>query len=149
MPTYVIHTHDGTLTAERREVLARRVTIAHSRATGAPPSFAQVIYQRLALGDHFIGGELADAPSVFVHGHIRDGRTREAKAELASGIRDGVVEVAGVPEDAVWVYLCEVPAAQMVEFGRVLPEHGREGEWMASLDEPLRERLLALGRRLE
>lgn len=47
----------------------------------------------------------------------------------------------------VWVYLSELPPNQMVEFGRVLPLHGKEAEWSAALPEAEKARLENIGSR--
>jgi len=58
----------------------------------------------------------------------------------------GVSRISRIPETNVWVYLNELPAGQMAEYGRVLPEPGGEAEWMAALSAEVRERMAAPGR---
>jgi phenylpyruvate tautomerase PptA (4-oxalocrotonate tautomerase family) len=70
---------------------------------------------------------------VFVHGLIRGGRSADAKKNLVEDIAKKVAEIAGLRPEDVWVYLQDIPAAQMVEFGRVLPEPGAEQEWLRGL----------------
>ena len=139
MPTYVCRSHPGALTAENRAALARCFTTVHSRATGAPPSFVQVFFDEVPDDAHFIGGRPADG--IHVHGHIRDGRSAGTRQALAEGLRDDVVAVTGIAAELVWVYLSEIPASQMIEFGRVLPAPGAEAEWKDGLPPDLRERL--------
>lgn len=43
----------------------------------------------------------------------------------------------------IWVYVSELPAPQMIEFGEVLPVHGGEDAWMRGLPPGLRSRLQA------
>jgi hypothetical protein len=50
-----------------------------------------------------------------------------------------------VPEADVWVYLTELPAKNMAEFGQVLPEPGGEEAWMAALPQAEQDRLQKLG----
>ncbi|MEU0970436.1 tautomerase family protein [Streptomyces sp. NPDC005917] len=144
MPTYAIYTHAAALTNDQRDSLARLITARHSKETGAPPSFVQIVFQELSEQGHYIGGQPTDRRSVYIHGHIRDGRGENAKSNVALGIRDDVVETVGVPNDLVWVYISEIPADQMIEFGRPLPLHGQEYQWMDALPAPLRERLETL-----
>jgi hypothetical protein len=99
-----------------------------------------VLFRETEPAGHFVGGRAADRDAVFVHGHIRAGRTEEAKHRLLLGLRDEVVAVAAVPVEAVWVYLSELAPADMVEFGRVLPDPGHEPGWIAGLPAPLRDR---------
>lgn len=143
MPNYTVHLHTARSTATARADLARRIAHAHAAATGAPPSFAQVIISPVA-GEHFIGGEPVDPRSVFVHGHIRAGRSVGTKDELVVAIRDAVRDALEIPEDLIWVYVSELPPAQMVEFGHVLPAPGGEPGWQAALPDALRRRLAQL-----
>ena len=143
LPTYVCYTQSGLLSQEQRRELARRITGAHSDVTGAPPSFAQVIFRELLSGGHFIGGRSAPTDSVWIHGHIRNGRTDEAKSRLIRRTCDDVAEVVSIPRRLVWVYLSELNAAEMIEFGHVLPKHGEEQQWLDGLPSPLRDDLLA------
>jgi hypothetical protein len=48
------------------------------------------------------------------------------------------------PED-VWVYLQDIPAAQMVEFGRVLPEPGAKQEWLQGVSRKKMQELTEVG----
>jgi hypothetical protein len=50
---------------------------------------------------------------------------------------------------SVWVYLSELPPNQMIEFGRVLPLHGKEAEWSAALPKAEKVRLEKIGLRKE
>jgi hypothetical protein len=56
----------------------------------------------------------------------------------------GVGRASGAAEDAVWVYLSEIPAANVVEYGRVLLPPGEEDAWFSSLPDAIRERLRPL-----
>ena len=50
----------------------------------------------------------------------------------------------GAAVDAVWVYLCDIPAANVAEYGRVLLPPGEEDAWFSSLPDAMRERLRPL-----
>jgi len=47
-------------------------------------------------------------------------------------------------EDRVWVYLSDIPAANIAEYGRALPPPGSEDAWFATLPEALQEKLRSL-----
>jgi phenylpyruvate tautomerase PptA (4-oxalocrotonate tautomerase family) len=145
MPTYVCYAQNGALTSEQQSDLADRITEIHSEATGAPRFFTQVVFREVRSDGHFIGGRPADHHTIWVYGHIRAGRSDDAKNRLLLGIRDHLVAVADVPEHTVWVYLCELAPTDMVEFGQVLPAHGKEQAWLDALPADLREKLLAIG----
>jgi len=141
VPTYLCHTHRGALTPAQRLELARRITAVHSEVTATPRSFAQVLFRETDLDSHFVGGRAADPRSVWVHGHIRAGRTAEVRRRVVLGIRDHVVAVSGVPEHFVWAYLSELEPSDMVEFGQVLPAPGGERAWREGLPAAARRQL--------
>jgi phenylpyruvate tautomerase PptA (4-oxalocrotonate tautomerase family) len=129
MPTYTVRTTNLSLDDDRRQRIASAITEAHSGNTGAPGYFAQIFFETAPQAAHFIGGQPNSTPHVYVHGLIRAGRTAEQKRGLMDDIRDHVRDVAGVGAEDIWVYVQEIVAEQMIEFGRTLPEPGRETEW--------------------
>jgi hypothetical protein len=46
---------------------------------------------------------------------------------------------------SVWVYVGELPARQMIEFGHLLPEAGDEPVWTAALPAADREFMQSIG----
>lgn len=141
MPTYTVRTSTGRLGPDARASLAHAITSAHTVATGAPGFFAQVVFEEVDTDRHFVGGTPIADELVFVHGQIRAGRTPEQKVALLDALSGVVREVLGVPRRTVWVYLVDVPPADMIEYGYVLPAAGEEAEWLASLDDDTRSYL--------
>ena len=133
MPTYTVMSANVALTARQEADIAAAITRAHHEATGAPAFFAQVIFNEIVRGKHYIGGKPYAAPHVFVQGLIRAGRNAEAKAALINDIAAKVQVIAGIGVEDIWVYIQEIPAPQMIEFGRVLPEPGAEGAWRQAM----------------
>ena len=66
---------------------------------------------------------------MFVQGLIRSGRAGEVKAGIIQQIVEQISAAAGLSTEDVWVYLQDIAATQMVEFGRFLPQPGAEDEW--------------------
>lgn len=56
-----------------------------------------------------------------------------------------VSQIAGIKEESIWVYLCNLEPTDMVEYGHVLPAPGEEKAWFGSLPESLRLYLAGLG----
>lgn len=133
MPTYTVSALAGALNAEAKQRIASRITRTHNEVTGAQSFFAQVIFADIAEGDWFMGGAPAAPNTVFIHGQIRGGRTADMKLALLTGLLDTVASATNVPKTSVWVYLVELPAAHMAEYGHVLPEPGNEAQWLAAL----------------
>lgn len=129
MPTYTVKTANVALTETQRQRIATLITEAHSRNTGAPGYFAQVFFEAAGPGTHFIGGRPNPVPHVYVHGLVRAGRTPEQKRGLTEALCAQLGPAAGVGPEDVWVYLQEIAAEQMIEFGRTLPAPGQEAAW--------------------
>ncbi|ROQ47515.1 phenylpyruvate tautomerase PptA (4-oxalocrotonate tautomerase family) [Marinobacter sp. 3-2] len=129
MPTYTVTVANLSLSPQQKSQIAEAITAAHSAQTGAPRFFAQVLFSAANKGDHFVGGRANTAPQVFVHGLVREGRSIEIKQALMSQMLEEIVRVAGITAEDVWVYLQDIPAIQMIEFGRFLPAPGDEAEW--------------------
>lgn len=129
MPTYTVRTANLSLDDDQRQRIASAVTETHSGSTGAPGYFAQIFFDAAPQAAHFVGGRPNPIPHVYVHGLIRAGRTADQKRGLLEGIRDRIRDIAGVGAEDIWVYVQEIAAEQMIEFGRILPEPGREAEW--------------------
>ncbi len=142
MPTYSCIAAKGLLNETQKSDIARVVTAAHAEITGAPAYFAQVIFQEIQEGDHFIGGKPLRHDHLFVYGRIRDGRSAVDRKALINRITNDVAGVTGLPNFSVWTYLLELPAAAMVEFGHILPEPGNELEWNDALAPEDRQRML-------
>jgi phenylpyruvate tautomerase PptA (4-oxalocrotonate tautomerase family) len=147
MPTYVVYAMRARLAPEAKARIAAAITDIHAASTGAPAYFAQVLFQEVGDGDWFVGGAPLGADQIFVHGHIRDGRTPEIKRALLDRLLDKVAEAAGAERGAVWCYVAEMPPTQMAEFGHVLPPSGGEAAWAAALPPEERARMEPIGRR--
>ena len=133
MPTYTVFAPAGQLSSEQKRTIADNVTRTHNEITGAPSFFAQVVFVDVAHGNWFMGGRPLDSKQIYIHGHVRGGRSAKMKRKLILALRDALAEGAGVPSSRVWSYIVELPAAHMVEYGHVLPEPGEEAAWLDGL----------------
>ncbi|MGD7003416.1 tautomerase family protein [Corynebacterium halotolerans] len=141
MPTYTCWSHRGVLSPGDRERVATAVTEAHHEVARAPRYLVQVLFAEVEEGSHFIAGRSAPAGQVWIRGDVREGRTVEQRWELLLRLTGEVAEILGLPAELVWVYLNEIPGANMTEYGRVLPVVGEESEWFAALPADLQRRL--------
>jgi len=141
MPTYTVTVANLSLSPQQKSQIAEAITAAHSTQTGAPRFFAQVLFSAANEGDHFVGGRVNTAPQVYVHGLVREGRSIEIKQALMSQMLEEIVRIAGVTAEDVWIYLQDIPATQMIEFGRFLPAPGEEAEWERKMTPEKRARL--------
>ena len=59
---------------------------------------------------------------------------------LNAGI-DDKTGTTGSPEEDVWVYLCDLPAFHVIEYGQVMCPPGEEDAWFSTLPNKIKEGL--------
>ena len=144
MPTYTVTNSNFNLTSQQQKKIAEGITKVHNVVTGANTYFAQVIFNKTKKNNHFMGGKKVKEPSMFLIGQIRAGRTKEIKDKLISKLKDILIKKSKLDETQVWVYIIDLPPSQMIEYGAVLPQSGKENEWFSNLSPKLRKKLSAL-----
>lgn len=145
MPTYTVTTVGVPLSEAQKAEIAQLITTSHAGNTGAPGYFAQVFFQTFAATDHFFGGCQNNSPQVYIHGLIRAGRTREQKMALMADVAAKAAEICSVGGEDVWMYIQDIEADQMIEYGRVLPAPGEEAAWRAGISEEKEQALVRDG----
>jgi phenylpyruvate tautomerase PptA (4-oxalocrotonate tautomerase family) len=143
MPTYVCSAAVGRLTPAQKAEIVNRIATIHHEETGAPRYLVLVIFHDLAPGNCYLGDRPAPADQIWIRGDIRSGRTNEQKSQMLRRIMHDVGRASGATEDAVWVYLSDLPAENLTEYGRILPPPGKEDAWFSSLPDATRERLMS------
>lgn len=146
MPTYTCTSTEGLLSAPIKQELAKAITAAHSEITGAPSYFAQVQFFDQPNGNTFIGGKKLNYKHLFILGHIREGRSAMDCKALIRRLSHDAAEVTALEPTAVWVYLHELPARAMMEFGHILPQAGDEAIWTSELPTADREFMQGIAR---
>lgn len=147
MPTYIVTAQEGRLDAAQKAAIAEAITRVHNQVTAAPTYFAQVIFKSVTAGDWFMGGAPLAQESLFVHGHIRAGRSAVDRRRLMVQMAGELAQAASMQPHSIWIYIAELPSRAMIEFGHVLPEPGDEPAWTQALPEEDRARMQAIGRR--
>ncbi len=142
MPTYVFSTAKE-LTADQRKKIVESVTTIHHVEATAPRFFVQVIFYKVEPGSIFIGGEAASADHIWVRADIRSGRSKEQKANILRRIMQETSDILQISQESVWVFISDIPAEGIAEFGAILPQPGGEEKWLAALPSALREKLPA------
>ena len=145
MPTYTVTNSNFNLSSKQQKNLAEGITKVHNVVTGANTYFAQVIFNKTKKNNHFMGGKKVKEPSIFLLGQIRAGRQKRIKDKLISNLRDIVIKNSKLNETQVWVYVIDLPPSQMIEYGEVLPESGKEKEWFSKLSKKLKKKLSKIG----
>ena len=144
MPTYTVTNSNFNLSSKQQKKLAEGITKVHNVVTGANTYFAQVIFNKTKKNNHFMGGKKVKEPSLFLLGQIRAGRSKEVKDKLIADVKDVLVSNSKLDETQVWVYIIDLPPSQMIEYGAVLPESGKEKQWLMGLSNKLKKKLSAL-----
>jgi phenylpyruvate tautomerase PptA (4-oxalocrotonate tautomerase family) len=121
MPTYIISAGSDFFSERTKQSIAEKITRDYAEITGGPTFLAQVIFNAIPKGSHFVGGKLLNADQIFVHGYTRAGKTPDQKAKML------------VAKRSVWAYLSELPHTHLVEYGHVAPQPGQDGEWLNTL----------------
>ena len=133
MPTYIISAASDFFSERTKQSIAEEITRDYAEITGGPTFLAQVIFNAIPKGSHFVGGKLLNADQIFVHGYTRAGKTPDQKAKMLDSIVDTIAEAASVAKRSVWAYLSELPHTHLVEYGHVAPQPGQDGEWLNTL----------------
>ena len=144
MPTYVCTGAAGRLNATQRSDIAKAITSIHSEEGVAPRYFVQVLFNEVGPDSHFIGGQPAPPGLIWVRADIRSGRTDAQKKAIMERVAAEVSASAKISREDVWVYISDIPATGVLEFGQVLPPPGQEQAWFDSMPETLQKRLKAL-----
>jgi phenylpyruvate tautomerase PptA (4-oxalocrotonate tautomerase family) len=144
MPTFVCSAVAERLTPVQKTEVAGSITNIYHEETGAPRYFVQVIFHDIAPGNNYVAGRPAPADKILIRCDTRSGKTDEQKSRMVRRIMQDVSRIAGALEDAVTVLLCEIPVANIAEYGRVAPSPEEDDVWFSSLPDATRERLKAL-----
>ena len=146
MPTYVCSVPPRLLDDEQKVEIAQAISQRHSEATGAQPFFVQVQIDETPSRQRFLGGTLTN-DHIWIRGDIRAGRPDDVRQRLMMNIMQDISRIADIPTSSIWIYLCNLAPADMVEHGHVLPLPGQEKQWFVSLPETLQQYLTSLGMR--
>lgn len=148
MPTFICFTSPGKLAAVQKEEIAHRCTAAYAEEFGIARYLVQVVFYEIASGDRYIAGEPAQPDVIWLRCDIRAGRTEEMKARLLHRFRQDIAKTANVPDEAVWIYLCELPSMNIMAWGHIMPQPGAvpydDDTWFEKLSAPLKASLRPL-----
>ena len=144
MPTYVVTAPVGRLSAKQKSDLAASITRIHCSVTGAPAYFAQVLFNDVPEGNYFIAGKPLVGDIVFVHGEIRAGRNLDTKQRIILDILEDTARITHTEKSNIQIYIADLPAKQIAEWGKILPNPDEEAEWFASIPEHIKQKMCDL-----
>ena len=141
MPTYVVTTSAGRLSSQQKSDLAASITRIHCSTTGAPAYFSQVLFNDVPEGNYFIAGKPLVGDIVFVHGEIRAGRNLDTKQRIILDILEDTARIAHIEKSNIQIYIADLPAKQIAEWGKILPNPDEEVEWFASIPDHIKQKM--------
>ncbi|HEX4788735.1 MAG TPA: tautomerase family protein [Actinospica sp.] len=124
MPFYRFTVPPGSTSWERRADIAVATTKVHSELTGAPGRYVHCSFAQAPADTTFVAGEALASHRMI--GLLRDGRSAALRGRLLHGIADAWSEIAGEPKENLAIFLHEVPGANVLEDGVILPEAGAD-----------------------
>lgn len=120
MPYYQFTVPSGGATLRHKAEVAAAMTRVHSEVTGAPARYVHCSFVEVAPDSIFVAGEAVTGARLV--GLIRSGRSETVRGELLHGLADAWCAITGEAKESVAVFLHEVPGANVLEDGVILPE---------------------------
>lgn len=120
MPFYQFTVPAGGATLRHKAEVAAAMTRVHSEVTGAPGRYVHCSFVEVPPGSIFVAGEPVEGPRMV--GLLRDGRSTEIRAKLLHGFADAWSEITGDDKRSLAIFLSEIPGANVMEEGVILPE---------------------------
>ncbi|GAA4701697.1 hypothetical protein GCM10023215_45840 [Pseudonocardia yuanmonensis] len=120
MPYYQFIVPTGGATLRHKAEVAEAMTKVHSEVTGAPGKYVHCAFVEVAADSIYVAGKPTDGPRMV--GLIRDGRSTEIRAKLIHGIADAWSAITGDEKEDLAIFIEEIPGANVMEDGTILPE---------------------------
>ena len=138
MPTYICTVAPARFTDAQKKAVVEAITNVHSEEGKAPAHLVHVVFSEVAPSNRFINRRPVSADDVWIHGHIRPGRTSEQKSAMARRMTSECAEGLGMDKSYVWIYISDLAA--VAEFGSLLPAPGEEKDWYDALPSAVKSR---------
>jgi phenylpyruvate tautomerase PptA (4-oxalocrotonate tautomerase family) len=120
MPFYQFTVPSGGATLAHKAEVAAAFTKVHSEITGAPATYVHCSFTEVAPQSIFVAGQPTETARMVAL--IRSGRSPALRARLLHALADAWCEITGDAKDELALFLVEIPGANAMEGGVVLPE---------------------------
>lgn len=120
MPFYQFTVPSGGATLKHKAEIAAATTRVHSEVTGAPATYVHCAFTEVEAGSIFVAGKPVTSPRMV--GLIRSGRSAEVRARLLHGLADAWSAITGEDKASLALFIVEIPGANAMEDGIVMPE---------------------------
>jgi len=127
MPIYKCYSRNGLLTDSARQQIAKEITTIHCEATGAPPSFVNVIFLEIPAGGSFVAGQ--PATRSLIEGNIRAGGDLKTRQGMLRTLSEMWTRLTGQADADLVVGLDDIPSENVMEAGLIFPQPGHEQQW--------------------
>lgn len=124
MPLYVAMTEEGCISSDTKAAVAEEITRIHTDVMKVPENFVRVIFLTYPKGNGFTGGR--EAPTAALNCILRSGHSLDEKAELLRRLWAVFESSTRVTTDQLAISLQEIPPANAMEFGKIMPTVGNE-----------------------
>lgn len=128
MPVYRCFSPAGLLSKSTKTSVAEGITDIHTRTTGAPRLYVNVLFHEIPDGDCFVAGKPAAYSYIF--GLIRHGRDLPKRQAMLGELSRTWAQATGQSEAEILVVLTEADPANAMQAGAILPEPGEEEQWL-------------------
>ncbi len=128
MPIYQCVVPEGSVAPELRPRIAEAFMRIHSEVTGAAPDFVQVFFLDMPRGSAFTAGQPSSMTNI--SGYIRAGRPAAMRQQLYERINAMWTEITKTPLERLKITLFDVPTAWIMQGGSMMPEPGKDEEWL-------------------
>ena len=120
MPYYQFTVPTGGATLQHKAEVAAAMTKVHGEVTGAPGAYVHCSFVEVPPGSIFVSGEPVSGSRMV--GISRQGRSTEVRAKLIHGLADAWCEITGDAKESLAIFIHEIPGANALEDGVILPE---------------------------
>lgn len=137
VPLYQVVAQSDLLTDDLRRRIAGEITRIHTKHTGAPAVFVNVLFQDPPAGRLFTAGE-SSRTSIIV-GNIRAGRELAVRQAMLAELAQMWTAQTGQSSGELLMAIQEVDPRASMEAGLIMPAPGEEDAWFAEHEDRLRE----------
>jgi phenylpyruvate tautomerase PptA (4-oxalocrotonate tautomerase family) len=120
MPHFQFTVPTGGATLPRKAEVAAAMAQVHTKVTGAPGAYVYCSFVEVPPGNLFVAGEPIDGTRLV--GVIRQGRSIEVRTKLIHGLADEWCKITGEAKEHLAIFIQEIPGANVLENGVILPE---------------------------
>jgi phenylpyruvate tautomerase PptA (4-oxalocrotonate tautomerase family) len=118
MPKYAVTVPLDLVSKSGKDDISASILRIHQEVVGDSLENVQVIIGDVEPGCFYQHGRLLECDHIFIHGFIRQDRSRDTKNVLTERLGADIASRAGIDQDSVWIYFSEMSPSEMEQFDR-------------------------------